>query len=46
MNMMSKRPQYNQQTELKQRKPKVEEICKYQNLESIAVTTAFISENE
>ena len=46
MNIMNKNPQYNQQTELKQCKPKVEKICKYQNLETIAVKTAFIYENE
>ena len=31
---MNKSPQYNQQTEQKQYKSEVEEICIYQNLES------------
>ena len=31
---MNKSPQYNQQTEPKQRKPEVDEICIYQNLGS------------
>ena len=31
---MNKSPQYNQQTEPKQCKSEVEEICIYQNLES------------
>ena len=41
---MNKSPQYNQQTEPKQCKAEVEEICIYQTWK-VAVTTA-ISENK
>ena len=43
---MNKNPQYNQQTEPKQCKSEVEEICIYKTLEIGHRTAASISENK
>ena len=39
---MNKSPQYNQQTDLKQCRSKVEEICIYQNVESGCYNSIYI----